>query len=93
MQPPASAAIAAPPADKPSSIKVTIRSCRGNGRCLFFLEAPATGSIDDVKQLLCRPPYSVCSDSSTLVLVLKGKGSPELPSQPLINMHARAIVY
>jgi len=28
-----------------------------------------------VKQLLCRPPHSMCSDASTLVLVLKGKGA------------------
>ena len=69
MQPPAAAAAATP------SIKVTIRSCKGNGRCLFFLEAPANVSIGDVKQLLCRPPHSMCSDASELVLVLKGKGS------------------
>ena len=73
MQPPAAAAAAA--AAPPSSIKVTIRSCKGNGRCLFFLAAPANVSIGDVKQQLCRPPHSMCSDASTLVLVLKGKGA------------------
>jgi hypothetical protein len=32
-------------------------------------------TIADVKQLLCRPPHRMCSDASTLVSVLKGKGA------------------
>ena len=42
---------------------------------MFVVDTPASGKIADVKQLLCRPPHSVCSDASTLVLVLKGKGT------------------
>jgi len=56
-------------------IKVTVRSSRGDGSHLFVLDAPASGTIADVKQLLCRPPHCACSDASALVLVLKGKGS------------------
>jgi len=52
---------------------VTVRSSRGDGARAFVVEAPASGTIADVKRLLCRPPHSMCSDASTLVLVLKGK--------------------
>jgi len=73
MQPPAPAANKALPADMPDAIKVMVRSSRGDSACLFVVEAPASGTIADVKQLLCRPPHSMCSHASTLVLVLKGK--------------------
>ena len=74
MQPPSPAANTArqSPAVAPDAIKVTARSSRGDGSRLFTVEAPASGTIADVKQLLCRPLHS--SDASTLVLVLKGKG-------------------
>ena len=76
MQPPSPAANTArqSPAVAPDAIKVTARSSRGDGSRLFTVEAPACGTIADVKQLLCRPPHTMCSDASTLVLVLKGKG-------------------
>ena len=74
MQPPSPAANTArqSPAVAPDAIKVTARSSRGDGSRLFTVKAPASGTIADVKQLLCRPLHS--SDASTLVLVLKGKG-------------------
>ena len=74
MQPPSPAANTArqSPAVAPDAIKVTARSSRGDGSRLFNVEVPASGTIADVKQLLCRPLHS--SDASTLVLVLKGKG-------------------
>ena len=77
MQPPSPAANTArqSPAVAPDAIKVTARSSRGDGSRLFTAEVPASGTIADVKQLLCRPPHSMCSDASTLVLVLKGKGA------------------
>ena len=75
MQPPSPAANTArqSPAVAPDAIKVTARSSRGDGSRVFTVEAPASGTIADVKQLLCRPLHS--SDASTLVLVLKGKGA------------------
>jgi hypothetical protein len=79
MQPPAPVANTArpTPAVVPDVIKVTARSSRGDGSRLFTVEVPACGAIASVKQLLCLPPHSmhVCSDASTLVLVLKGKGA------------------
>ena len=74
MQPPSPAANTArqSPAVAPDAIEVTARSSRGDGSRLFTVEAPASGTIADVKQLLCRPLHN--SDASTLVLVLKGKG-------------------
>jgi hypothetical protein len=42
---------------------------------VFVVEAPARGTIADVKRLLCLPPHSVCSDASALELVLKGEGA------------------
>ena len=67
-----------PPDDEPRSIKVTIRSCRGNLNCSFFLEVPANSSISGLKQLLCRPPHSLCSDASFLVLVVNGDCAVEM---------------
>ena len=75
MQPPSIAASTARPAVAPDVIQVTARCSRGDGSRLCTVETPASGTIADVKQLLCRPPHSVCSDASTLVLVLKGKGA------------------
>jgi len=75
MQPPFPSANSTPPDVAPAAIKVTVRSSRGDGTRAFVVEAPASGTIADVKRLLCRPPHSLCSDASTLVLVLKGKGA------------------
>jgi hypothetical protein len=75
MQPPSLTASSTPPVVAPDAIKVTVRSSRGDGTRAFVVEAPATGTIRDVKQLLCRPPHSMCGDTSTLVLLLKGKGA------------------
>jgi hypothetical protein len=74
MQPQSPAANSATPAVAPDAIKVTVRSSRGDGTRLFVVEASASGTVADVKQLLCRPPHSMCSDASTFVLVMKGKG-------------------
>ena len=80
MQPPSPTA-STRPVVAPDAIKVTVRSSRGDGTRSFIVEAPASGTtIADVKRLLCRPPHSVvCSDASTLVLVLKGKGADAAP--------------
>ena len=75
MQPPSPTASSTPPVVAPDAIQVTVRSSRGDGTRALIVEAPASGTIADVKQLLCRPPHSMCSDASTLVLVLKGKGA------------------
>jgi hypothetical protein len=42
---------------------------------LFLVEAALSGTIADVKRLLCLPPHSVCSDASALELVLKGEAA------------------
>jgi hypothetical protein len=42
---------------------------------VFVVEAPARGTIADVKRLLCLPPHSVCSDALALELVLKGEAA------------------
>ena len=75
MQPPSPTASSTPPVVAPDAIQVTVRSSRGEGTRAVIVEAPASGTIADVKQLLCRPPHSMCSEASTLVLVLKGKGA------------------
>jgi len=75
MQPPFPTAHSIRPAVAPDVIKLMVRSSRGDGTRVFTVEAPASGTIADVKQLLCRPPHSMCSDASALVLVLKGKGA------------------
>ena len=72
MQQPAPAANTARPALAPHAIQVAVRSCGGDGSRVFVVEAPARGTIADVKRLLCLPPYSVCSDASALELVLEG---------------------
>ena len=75
MQPSSITASSVRPAVVPVAIKVMVRSSRGDSIRLFAVEAPASGTIADVKQLLCRPPHSMCSDASTIVLVLKGKST------------------
>jgi hypothetical protein len=73
---PAPSASTALPVVAPDAIKTTtVRSSLGDGTCVFVVDAPASGKIADVKQLLCHPPHSVCSDVSALVLVRKGKGA------------------
>jgi hypothetical protein len=74
MQPQSPAVNSATLALVSDAIKVTVRSCRGDGTRLFVVEASASGKIEDLKQLLCRPPHSMRSDASTFVLVMKGKG-------------------
>jgi hypothetical protein len=75
MQQPAPAANTASPVLAPHAIQVAVRSCGGDGSRVFVVEAPARGTIADVKRLLCLPPHSVCSDASALELVLKGEGA------------------
>ena len=57
-----------------SRIAVAIRSCRGDGLLNFSIEfeeeAAASVRINDVKELLCKPPHSLCREASSLVLVL-----------------------
>ena len=59
----------------PGAIPVAVRSSGGDGSRVFVVEAPARGTIADVKRLLCLPPHRVCRDSSALELVLKGEGA------------------
>jgi hypothetical protein len=75
MQSPSTIGSSTRPVVSLDATKVTVRSSRGDGTCTFVVEAPASGTIAEVKQLLCRPPHSMCSDPSTLVLVLKGEGA------------------
>jgi hypothetical protein len=51
---------------------LAVRTSGGDGSQVIVVEAPARGTIADVKRLLCLPPHSVCSDASALELVLKG---------------------
>jgi hypothetical protein len=61
-------------AGKSSRFAVMIRSCRGDGRlhCSLEFEEEAAPSvkINDLKELLCLPPHSLCREASSLVLVL-----------------------
>jgi len=75
MQSPSTIGSSTRPVVSLDATKVTVRSSRGDGTCAFVVEAPASGTIAEVKQLLCRPPHSMCSDPSMLVLVLKGEGA------------------
>jgi hypothetical protein len=77
MQQPPPTANTAPPAPvlAPDAIQVVVRSSGGDGSRVFVVEAPARGTIADVKRLLCRPPHSICSDASALELVLRGEGA------------------
>ena len=59
----------------PDAIHVAVRSSGGDGSRVFVVEAPARGTIADVKRLLCIAPHSVCSEASELELVLKGEGA------------------
>jgi hypothetical protein len=63
------------PGAAPDAIKVLVRSSRGHGSRVFVVEAHTSGTIADLKRLLCRPPLSMCSLESSLVLVVKGEGA------------------
>ncbi len=70
MRPPSAAA----GGDVPShTIKVVVRSSRGDGSFSYIVDAPASCTVASFKQLLCHPPHSACSNTSILVLVIKGK--------------------
>ena len=58
-----------------ATLQVAVRNSAGDGSVVFFVEAPARGTIADVKRLLCLPPHIMCSDASALELVLKGEES------------------
>ena len=58
-----------------NTIQVAVRSSRGDNSRAFVVEAPARGTIADVKRLLCLPPHSLCSDVLALKLVLQGEAS------------------
>ena len=73
VQPPYPPASGARAAVAPDAITLMVRSSRGDGTRLFAVESPASGTVADVKRLLCHPPHSLCSDASALVLLLKGK--------------------
>ena len=73
MQQPAPAVNTARPVIAPHAIRVAVRSCGGDGSRVLVVEAPARGTIADVKRLLCLPPHSM--DTSALELVLKGEGA------------------
>ncbi len=77
MQPPSRTTTSSVPSPYPAVehniIKLMVRHSLGVEIRLFAVETPASGTIADVKLLLCRPPHSMCSDASTLVLVLKGE--------------------
>jgi hypothetical protein len=81
MRRPAAAAAAAPPplllqpVLAPKAIQVAVRSSGGDGSRVLVVDAPARGTIADVKRLLCLPPHSICSDALALELVLKGEGA------------------
>jgi hypothetical protein len=81
MRRPAAAAAAAPPPllVQPvlalKAIQVVVRSSGGDGSRVFVVDAPSSGTIADVKRLLCLPPHIMCSDASALELVLKGEGA------------------
>jgi hypothetical protein len=75
MQQPPAAANTTAPVLAPGAIQVAVRSSGGDGSRVFVVEATACGTIADVKRLLCLPPHSLCSDTSTLELVLKGEGA------------------
>jgi len=75
MQQPAPATNTASPVLAPDTIQVAVRGSGGDGSSMFVVEAPARGTIADVKRLLCLPPHSVCNDASALELVLKGEGA------------------
>ena len=63
------------PVPQPVAIQFAVRTSGGDGSRVLVVEAPARGTIADVKRLLCLPPHSVCSDASALELVLKGEGA------------------
>jgi hypothetical protein len=72
MQQPSPVADTAVPVIKPATIKVAVRSSVGHGSRVVVVEAPADGTVADVKRLLCLAPQSMCSDALALELVMKG---------------------
>jgi hypothetical protein len=72
MQQPSPVADTARPVFKPATIKVAVRSSVGHGSRVVIVEAPADGTVADVKRLLCLAPQSMCSDALALELVMKG---------------------
>jgi hypothetical protein len=72
----------------PHEISVVVRSSRGDGSFVYAVEAPASCTIASFKQLLCRPPHSVCSDVSMLALAMKGECARQPPfcMNPLLNV-------
>jgi hypothetical protein len=73
MQPPSPTVEASSPAVPTQAVNVAVRDSRGCGCQLVLVYAALSGTIADVKRLLCLPPHSVCSDASALQLVLKGE--------------------
>ncbi len=88
MQSPSPSKHGADAAAADDTIRVAIRSCRGNGGHVYSVDAPANVSIADLKLILCRPPHSVCSDAAKIVLVSKGRPL-NLKPQPLAPSLAR----
>jgi hypothetical protein len=75
MQQPQSTASTGRPVVTSADVKVAVRSSGGDGSRVIVVEVPAFGTVADMKQLLCRPPHSMCCDASALELALKGEGA------------------
>jgi hypothetical protein len=73
MQQPSPAANTARPVLEPGTIKVVVRSCGGDGSRVVVVDAPADGTVADVKRLLCLAPQIMSSSALALELVLKGE--------------------
>jgi hypothetical protein len=61
------------------SVIVMIRTSSGGGTRLIRIEVPASITIAGLKQKLCCPPHSLCSDSSAVVLVSAGRVKRRCP--------------
>ena len=55
------------------SVSVMVRTTSGGGTRLLRIDAPASITIAGLKQMLCCPPHSLCSDSSAVALVSAGR--------------------
>ncbi len=75
MQQPSPTNHTAYPVPDPDAIQLAVRSSGGDGSRVLVVEAPARGTIADVKRMLCLPPHILCSDTSALELVLNGNGA------------------
>ena len=73
MQQPSPTTHTAHPVPEPDAIQLAVRTSGGDGSRVLVVEAPARGTIADVKRLLCLTPHIMCSDASALELVLKGE--------------------